>query len=193
MCGRYLFTAEQIKEIRHIAEQIDRKYNAGSWKQGEIFPSAKALVLLERSGSIQPELLTWGYQMPKSLLINARAETAAEKPMFRESVVAGRCIIPSAGFYEWDKQKRKYLFNLPGERALYMAGLYSVRDGKPSYVILTTDANESMREVHHRMPLVLQKEQVTSWLTEPEATSTFLRMTPPALERTEADMQIRMW
>lgn len=193
MCGRYLFTAGQAEEIRHIAEEIDKKYNAGSWKQGEIFPSAKAPVLLERSGTIQPELLTWGYQAPKSLVINARAETAAEKPMFRESVAAGRCVIPSSGFYEWDRQKRKYLFNLPGEGALYMAGLYSIRDGKPSYVILTTDANGSMREVHHRMPLVLQKEQVAPWLTEPEATNMFLRMTPPALERTAADAQLRMW
>ena len=193
MCGRYLFTAEQVEEIRRIAEEIDKKYNAGSWKRGEIFPSAKAPVLLERSGSIQPELLTWGYQMPKSLVINARVETATEKPMFRESVITARCVIPSTGFYEWDKQKHKYLFNLPEMGALYMAGLYSIRDGRPSYVILTTDANESMREVHHRMPLVLLKEQVAPWLTEPEATDAFLRMIPPALECTAADTQIRMW
>lgn len=131
--------------------------------------------------------------MPKSLIINARAETAAEKLMFRESVASGRCAVPSSGFIEWDRQKRKYLFSLPGEGALYMAGLYSVRDGKPSYVILTTDANGSMREVHHRMSLVLQKKQVASWLTEPEAADGFLRMTPPMLERVAADGQMRMW
>ena len=193
MCGRYLFTAGQAEEIRHIAEEIDKKYNAGSWKQGEIFPSAKAPVLLERGGDIRPELLTWGYRMPKSLVINARVETAAEKPLFRESVASGRCVVPSSGFYEWDGRKRKYLFSLPGDGALYMAGLYSVRDGKPSYVILTTDANGSMREVHHRMSLVLPKDQVASWLTEPEAADGFLRMTPPELERTAADGQIRMW
>lgn len=193
MCGRYLFTDEQVEEIRHIAQEIDKKYNAGTWKQGEIFPSAKAPVLLERNGNIQPELLTWGYQMPKSLIINARAETAGEKPMFRESVVAGRCVIPSTGFYEWDKQKRKYLFNLPGEGALYMAGLYSIRNGNTSYVILTTEANESMREVHHRMPLVLEKKQVAPWLMQPEATVEFLHMTPPILDRLATDTQLRLW
>ena len=193
MCGRYLFTAEQIEEIRNIAEAIDKKYTAGSWKQGEIFPSTKAPVLVDKSGSIQPELLTWGYQMSKSLVINARAETATEKPMFRESVAAGRCVIPSAGFYEWDKQKRKYLFNLSEGGALYMAGLYSIRYGKPSYVILTTDANESMREVHHRMPLVLQKDLVTPWLTEPEATMDILHATPPMLKRVTADAQLQLW
>lgn len=193
MCGRYLFTAEQVEEIRNIAEAIDKKYNTDSWKQGEIYPSAKAPVLVDEGGTVHPELLTWGYQMPKSLVINARAETAAEKPMFRASVVAGRCVVPSVGFYEWDKQKRKYLFNLPGGSVLYMAGLYSIRDGKPSFVILTTDANESMREVHHRMPLVLQKKQITSWLTESDATKEILRMTPPALVHKAVDTQIRMW
>ena len=74
-----------------------------------------------------------------------------------------------------------------------MAGLYSIRDGKPSYVILTTDANESMQEIHHRMPLILTKKQIAPWLTEPEATKDFLRMTPPILEKTAADEQIRMW
>ena len=193
MCGRYLFTAEQIGEIRHIAEEIDKKYNAGSWKPGEIFPSAKAPILLEHGGNIEPELQTWGYRTPKSLVINARAETAAEKPMFRESVAAGRCVVPPSGFYEWDKQKRKYLFNLPGEGTLYMAGLYSVRDGKSRYVILTTDANESMREIHHRMPLVLHKEQVTPWLTDSETTMDILHAAPPMLERVSADAQLQLW
>ena len=193
MCGRYLFTDEQMEEIRHIAEQIDKKYNVGPWKQVEIFPSTKAPVLLECSGSIEPELLTWGYQMPKSLVINARAETAAEKPMFRDSVFSMRCVIPSTGFFEWNRQKRKFLFTVPDNGALYMAGLYSVWDGKPSYVILTTDANDSMREIHHRMPLVLQKEHVSSWLIDPEATEEFLHMTPPMLNRVAVDAQFQLW
>lgn len=193
MCGRYQFTAEQVAEIQRIAEAINKKYNAGAWRPGEISPSMSAPVLLDSAGGIQPELLTWGYRGPKGLIINARAETAAERPMFRESVAQKRCVIPSSGFFEWDRQKRKYLFTLPGEGALYMAGLYDVRAGKPSYVILTTEANASMREVHHRMPLVLAKEQVAPWLAEPEAAGEFLRMTPPQLEKAPADAQISFW
>ena len=66
--------------------------------------------------------MKWGYQLPSTLVINARAETALEKPLFRESVRSRRCLIPSTGFYEWDGQKRKYLFTLPGEGVTLYGG-----------------------------------------------------------------------
>lgn len=193
MCGRYQFTVEQSEEARRIADAINARYGADAWKPGEIFPSMPAPVLLVSTGTIQPELVTWGYRGQTNLIINVRVETAAEKPMFRESVERRRCVVPSCGFFEWDKQKRKYLFTLPGGNALYMAGLYDVRAGQRGYVILTTDANASMQEVHHRMPLVLTKEQIAPWLTESGATRDFLRMTPPMLEKVSADEQISLW
>ena len=66
----------------------------------------------------------------------AGAESAKDKPLFRDSVVKGRCVVPSNGFYEWDSEKRKYPFTLPGSDALYMADLWSFRDGQPCYCIL---------------------------------------------------------
>ena len=78
MCGRYQFTAEQCEEIRQIAEAIQRKYGAGAWTPGEIRPSNHAPVLLDGAGGPVPKLMKWGYQLPGMLLINARAETAAE-------------------------------------------------------------------------------------------------------------------
>ena len=131
--------------------------------------------------------------MPGNLVINARAETAADKPMFRASVASQRCVIPSTGFFEWDAQKRKYLFTLPGEDVLYMAGLYAIRDGKPCYCILTTTANDSMADVHHRMPLILKREQVAPWLEQPKSAGDYLHMTPPMLSRTSADPQLKLW
>ena len=86
MCGRYQFTAEQCEEIRQIAEAIQRKYGAGAWTPGEIRPSNHAPVLLDGAGGPVPKLMKWGYQLPGTLVINARAETAAEKPLFRDSV-----------------------------------------------------------------------------------------------------------
>ena len=193
MCGRYQFTAEQCEEIIRIAKAIDEKYGAGTWSPGEIRPTNCAPVLVAKDGEVRPELQTWGYKTPTSLIINARVETAAEKPMFRDSAADRRCVIPSEGFFEWDKEKRKYHFRLPGEDALYMAGLFTIRNGIPYYCILTTAANESMREIHHRMPLVLKREQVTPWLEQPEATRKLLAMIPPQLERTSADTQFRLW
>lgn len=193
MCGRYQFTAEQCAEILQIIQEVDRRHGAGAWTPGEIRPTATAPVLVSTEEGIHPELQSWGYKMPGNLVINARAETAADKPMFRASVASQRCVIPSTGFYEWDAQKRKYRFNLPGEDALYMARLYAVRDGKPCYCILTTQANESMWEVHHRMPLVLRKDQIVPWLEQPQAAGDFLHMTPPLLSKVSADAQMRLW
>ena len=138
MCGRYQFSAEQADEILQIIQEIEHKHGKNAWTPGEIRPTAKAPVLVAGRNGPQAELYNWGYRMPGSLLINARAESAAQKPTFRDSVVRQRCVIPSTGFYEWDAEKRKYFFTLPGQDALYMAGLYTVRDGVPCYCILTT-------------------------------------------------------
>jgi len=152
-----------------------------------------APVLLSGGEGIHPELQNWGYRMTGSLVINARAETAAEKALFRDSVAARRCVVPSTGFYEWDREKRKFFFTLPNEGALYMAGLYDLRGGKPCYCILTTAANASMEAVHHRMPLVLRREQIISWLNDSQATADILRLQPPQLEKAAADAQLRLW
>lgn len=193
VCGRYQFTEEQSEEIRHIVQEIEKKHGGGAWKPGEIRPTEKAPVLLASEDGPTPELFTWGYKMPKMLVINAKAETAASKPMFRESVLLRRCVIPSTGFWEWDARKRKYLFTLPGENVLYMAGLYDVRDGSAYYCILTTKPNESMREVHDRMPLVLTRDRVRPWLEQVDMTDKILRSTPPPLEKTAAESQYSLW
>lgn len=194
MCGRYQFTAEQCEEIRQIVERIQQKYGGGAWKPGEIRPSSRAPVLMEAAGEIAPQLMKWGYQLPGTLVINARAETAAEKPLFRESVKTRRCLIPSTGFYEWDAGKRKYFFILPGERSpLYMAGLYDHRNGENCYCILTTAANASMRPIHDRMPLILTREQGHNWLTDAGRAEDILAITPPELERSSAEAQLSLW
>lgn len=193
MCGRYQFTADQCAEILQIVQEVERRCGTNAWNPGEIRPTAMAPVLVASYAGVQPELYTWGYKLPKTLVINARAESAMEKPLFRDSVRSRRCVIPSTGFFEWNREKRKYFFKLPGEDTLYMAGLYMLQNGQPHYCILTTEANDSMREVHHRMPLILRKDQIVPWLEQPEVTSEFLKMAPPQLERSTADAQLRLW
>jgi len=193
MCGRYLFTAEQSEEIQQIIQEVQRRCDAQKLKMGEIYPTDPAPVLRLEDGSVRPDLLTWGFPLKGKPLINARSETAEAKPLFRGSVEQRRCVIPSAGFYEWDKQKQKHLFRLPGQKELYMAGIYEERDGQAYYCILTTEANSSMKEIHDRMPLVLTKEQADAWLHDPGEARKILHGVPPELDRTEVGKQLKLW
>ncbi len=190
MCGRYvLFGSEELQEIRDIINEVQRKVN-GEIKTGEIFPTDRAPVLIQKNGLLSPETVIWGFPSfhGKGVIINARAETVPEKPMFRDCLAARRCVIPSTGFYEWshDGQKTKYQFNLPGTHALYMAGLYNIFEGKERFVILTTAANRSMADVHSRMPVVLDPNRMDCWLNSKEKAIELLSEVPPELVKTPA-------
>ena len=117
--------------------------------------------------------------------------------MFRQSVLARRCVIPTTGFYEWGPaggQKRKYRFQLPGrDRALYLAGLWNDCGGQRRCVILTTAANSSMAGIHDRMPLILTGEQRQRWLADADAATEILTVAPPELTRASAEAQISLW
>jgi putative SOS response-associated peptidase YedK len=169
MCGRYtLFTDRELQDIDDIINQLANDPNFGRMKTGEIFPTEVAPVLTSGNGRAVPHLFTWGFPSfhTKKVIINARAETANEKPMFRASLARRRCVIPSTGFYEWDCRKKKFLYNMPDSPLLYMAGIYNQFEGENRFVILTTDSNPSVSDVHERMPLVLTENQVQEWLFE---------------------------
>ena len=161
--------------------------------QGEIRPTAVMPVLHEEHGRIQPVLQTWGYKLPTSLVINARAESVLEKPLFRDSVRQRRCIVPTSGFYEWDAEKHKYFFQQGRNQAMYLAGLTLMQNGAPFYCIITTAANDSMKAVHDRMPLILSKEQASGWILDPSVTEGFLHLVPPRLKKENADAQLRFF
>lgn len=189
MCGRYsLFMDQDAIEIANIIEEVSREHPSVELKTGEIFPTNAAPVLLGGRNGLKADLQRWGFPhyTGKGVIINARAETAAEKSMFRDSLLNTRCIIPSTGFYEWkqDKSKQKFLFREPGSAVTYMAGFYREFNGEKRYVILTTAANDSMKEIHHRMPVILQKAQLEQWIDSREYALDFLKQIPPALERT---------
>jgi putative SOS response-associated peptidase YedK len=185
MCGRYtIFTDADERELFEIIAAANKKYGDGSFRTGEIFPGDTVPVLTVPSFR-EPSLFTWGFPARSGSrpIINARSETAAQKPMFRDAVIARRCIIPSTGFYEWDAEKKKYLFTLPDSKMLYMAGLYSYFGGAAQYVILTAPANASVAETHNRMPVVLRREMLRPWLTDEGAAMEILHTEPPELSR----------
>jgi len=182
MCGRYNFEKDiDDAEMQKICELLDKKF-AGTtklekMKSGEIFPGDIAAVLIANdSGNGSPWLMEWGFPKwdGKGLIINARAETVDEKPMFRELLKSRRCLVPATGYFEWEKQedskeKIKHLLKLGNSKMLYMAGIYNIiidaaGAEKQVFTILTTDANESVRKIHDRMPLIFEGENRKIWL-----------------------------
>ena len=182
-----------MAEIKEIVKAIDRKYGAGASAGGDITPSMRTPVLVPSQSGIVPELFTWGFQGPGGLVINARAETVPERPMFRTSFLARRCIIPASGFYECSASKRKYFFTRPDGHPTYMAGLYDVQKGLPRYAIITTESNASMKDIHHRMPVILESKALRPWLFDGSAAKEILKMGPPALVREDASPQLSLW
>lgn len=193
MCGRYQFSMEESAELREIVRQIGQGQNG--WHTGEIYPTNRVPVLVTAQEQTAPALLGWGFpgfQGSKSI-INARAETAAERPMFRKSLEGRRCAVPSSGFFEWDKDKQKYLFRLPDKNTLYMAGLWNEFAGKRRFCIVTTAANASISDIHSRMPVVLPKAQVQDWIWDRGAAEAILHTTPPMLVGQRVSAQTHLW
>lgn len=183
MCGRYNFTVEQSEEIMEILEKLNAKYQGKDVRQGEVFPTNLAPILIKEENEVTPIISSWGFPKfdGKGVIINARSETAFEKKTFRESLLSRRCIIPSTGFYEWNKEKKKYLFHMEDTNTLYMAGLYNNYGGESRYVVLTTEANESMQDTHNRMPLVIPKSDIGAWILNQDITGDILKRIPPQL------------
>lgn len=165
MCGVFYVDDDTMREIEKIARKIDRK----SAVTGDVHPSQPALILRADHEETVSEVLKWGYEAygKKTLIFNARAETVQKRPMFRRDFEERRCLVPAGKFYEWKKidakQKEKYEFFTP-DKIMYLAGIYHKDPAGDRFTILTREAEGCMTGVHHRMPLILHKEDMERWL-----------------------------
>ena len=178
MCGRYQFSADEYKEIRQIVRDAQRRSEGNELNfpmAGDICPSQVAPVLVSRGEKIVGEFQQWGLPgfRGRQQIINARAETVTEKPMFRRSVAFQRCVIPATGFYEWDSAKHKYFFQMPGQ-PIYLAGIYDTINGVNCFIILTTAPNDSVAPIHDRMPLLLSHRCARGWWTRAQRWNCFV-------------------
>lgn len=172
MCGRYYIAEDdQAEELRQIIDSINRKYNGdGAVKtSGEIFPSETVPVIAtSKAQKIMPFAMEWGYSTADgNRLINARSETAAQKPTFMDGMLHRRCIIPASWYFEWnrnEKGKPKYAIGIDQKNVIYMAGIYRFEHDRPVFSILTREPAESIRFIHNRMPVILPREAVRDWL-----------------------------
>lgn len=179
MCGRFALYAphSKIQEVFDVdigALEFSPRYN--------IAPMQFAPVIRQRpTGERVAHLLRWGLipswskdEHIATKLINARSETLAEKPSFRAAYKSRRCIVPASGFYEWQKTqggKQQYLI-LPAYDTLFgIAGLWE-RWSQPNgetldtFTVITTEANEAMKPVHERMPVILARENFSAWMAK---------------------------
>ena len=193
MCGRYYVDEETAREIEKLVRDLDRRLKME--RTGDVFPSQNAMILKGEGNHLAAEQMRWGFPgfEKGKLLINARAETALERPTFRESVQDRRCIIPARGFYEWNKSKEKFTFERKETPVLFMAGCYNRYEGQERFVILTTEANSSVAPVHNRMPLILEPEELKDWVLDDQATESLLHKTPVLLEQRAEYEQMRLF
>ena len=181
---------DTAKEIEKVVREVDEKLRRE--RTGDIYPSHLATVIIGRKPYLTAEEMSWGFPQyqKKGLLINARAETVLERKTFRDSVLHRRCIIPAKQFYEWDPDKNKVTFLRENQPVLFMAGFYNRFQDEDHFIILTTQANESVSPVHHRMPLILDRSELEDWVYE----NTFLEFAlhktmPPLMRRQEYEQQ----
>ena len=180
MCGRFSLTPkiERVIEKLNIINSIDLapSYN--------IAPSQDIAVVRAVNDQLVISTMRWGLipgwmkELPKgSPLINARGETVAGKPSFRSAYKKRRCLIPADGFYEWQKtqnSKQPYYIQLKDKSLFTFAGLWEQwqNGGQTieSCTIITTDANDDMKSIHHRMPVIIAQAYYAHWFhgTDPQ-------------------------
>lgn len=175
MCGRFWVPdedgPEELLALLNRAELARRtRYPDFVLKRGEISPGDCAAVLApNRNRETALFIMRWGFRLEKRLVFNARCETAANRPMFRESLRDRRCVIPAASFFEWDhrlKKPAKFRFWPDGRPMMYLAGLYRFEPDAPLpvFTVLTRPAEGVIADFHDRMPVILSGEQLDLWL-----------------------------
>ena len=188
MCGRYV-RKSGAQEIAHAFAAVDGGVSLS--QNFNISPTSDVFVLRSYSDAVRLDVMSWGL-VPvwakdvsrAASLINARSESVAEKPSFRNLISRHRCVMPMNAYYEWKPMKvagkvmkQPFAF-IPGKDSRYdheshfaVASLWSTwRDGEgkelTTCVALTTEANQRVSQVHNRMPVLLTKDGVKQWLSE---------------------------
>ncbi len=179
MCGRFV-GYRQLDELQEFFP-IDRA-NCDVTANFNVAPTQEILAIYNHRGENWLDKFHWGlvpfWAKDPSIgnrMINARAETIAEKPSFKNAFKKRRCLIIADGFYEWKGpkgQKQPMLITLPDKKPFAFAGLWETwhkNDPQAPYrscTIITTEASLSVRDIHHRMPVILNPVVYNHWLDQ---------------------------
>ncbi|SFQ51595.1 Putative SOS response-associated peptidase YedK [Lachnospiraceae bacterium XBB1006] len=185
MCTRYFMddASAELTEIALaakksvLAEKFIRQFSRPIVTAGEVRPTDIAPVIApNQKGQRTIFPMRWGFtnQTHKSTVFNARCETAASKPTFREAWATHRCIIPASYYFEWQHFKsadgktatgEKYAIQPAGADITWLCGLYRMEEGLPVFVVLTKEPSAELAEIHDRMPLMLPKDKIDEWIS----------------------------
>ena len=196
MCGRFVLETP-LKATAEIfnAQMAESLVTVPNFN---IRPSENISVLVSNSGKRKLGQMRWGFvpHWCKSvadgpLLFNARAETLAEKPAFRDACRKRRCLIPADGFYEWKKKvgskSKPFYVRRSDRQQMIFAGLWQFSDDRedriPTCTIITVPASEQISGIHNRMPLLIDPSDWAGWLGERQGIKAAkLMKTPPHIE-----------
>ena len=178
MCGRYSLKAD----ISQLALRFEFAADEVTYEPAYNIAPTQQVLTVTNDGERRAEHMRWGLipSWAKDLkigyrMINARGETVAEKPSFRTALRKRRCLILADGFYEWQKlggkQKRPMRITLKSDEPFAFAGLWETWSDPEggtikSCAIITTSANETLRPIHNRMPVILPPDMESFWLDE---------------------------
>lgn len=193
MCGRFTIT--------HPNEALAALFGALPGNdlppapRHNICPTQPVAVVTSDGGMRRLMTMRWGfipswYKTPTDgpLIINARSETVAAKPAFREAVRARRCIVPASGFYEWtagpDKTRLPYYITRADGAPMALAGLWQLWGDQVTCAVVSTEAGPGMAGIHDREPVILDPADWPLWLGEAgHGAARLMRPTPPGVLR----------
>jgi len=200
MCGRYTLHTEKEALARRFSLEASELDALGDWiPRYNIAPTQAVLAIVHREGRPHAARFRWGLiphwtpaQGPLPQWINARSESAATRPAFRDAFARRRCLIPASGFYEWQaprgagKRKVPHWISRADTEPFAMAGIWArwrpvEGDVLESCAILTAAASGSLREIHDRVPVILPPSAEREWISpeldgQIEALSALLQM-----------------
>lgn len=174
MCGRFTLTLnpEQIENFISSRFKTHIRGQGIKYPHYNVAPSMDVLTVLKDEAGYRAGYLTWvymGFNHRDFSVINIRYESMYEKPMFKTSAKSKRCIVLADGYYEWVDGKPKRILRKDG-KVFAIAGLWNVSvdsKGKQHKTVglVTRDAKERFKDVHQRMPVILEDEDIDAWLT----------------------------
>ncbi|WP_273146570.1 SOS response-associated peptidase [Oceanicaulis alexandrii] len=191
MCGRYVMSLSLV-QLEALFGKLDRLNYPPSWNAAPT--QALPIIRLGRQADFRLTAVRWGLVPHWSRtgpdgskpLINARSETAADKPSFRQALQRRRALVPADGFYEWSTEesgrKQPWYINRTDGQPMVMAGVWERwgegADRVDSFAILTTAASADIAHIHHRSPVFIPEGRFADWLNPETDPQPFLKAPP---------------